>query len=227
VSLRSTSLVFLILLIAAPASARPFRVSDIPNGSKKGCLNCHIDEKASAFTDFGSDAQAKLVGSGTVTQRHVDWAPLCPIDSDYDGWSNGVELGDPDCVWKAGDPNPSGPVFNPGDQDSHPPPICGNGKLDAGEPCEGAMFSSTTCADEGAGEGALGCTAQCQFDFSECTEPPDAPPPVDEMPDVSEEGCSAAGGRGASSGPSGALIPALILGLAIARAAARRGARSR
>lgn len=217
----STSFVFALLLIAAPSWARPFRVSDIPNGSKKGCLNCHIDEKASAFTDFGSDAQAKLVGAGTVTQRHVDWTPLCPIDSDYDGWSNGAELGDPDCVWKAGDPDPSGPVFNPGDQDSHPPPICGNGKLDAGEPCEGAMLSSATCADEGAGEGALGCTAQCQFDFSGCSEPPGATPgPVGEEPSGAEEGCSVASG---AVGRGGAALPALLLALAAARALARRG----
>jgi dopamine beta-monooxygenase len=40
---------------------------------------------------------------------------LCEMDSDGDGRSNGVELGDPDCVWVAGGPNPTGPaVSHPG-----------------------------------------------------------------------------------------------------------------
>ncbi|MDC0742872.1 hypothetical protein [Polyangium mundeleinium] len=34
------------LTSAMAASARPFRVNDIPNGTKYGCLNCHGDTKA-------------------------------------------------------------------------------------------------------------------------------------------------------------------------------------
>lgn len=36
-----------------------------------------------------------------------DWQKLCPLDSDMDGASNGVELGDPCCRWKRAPPHTS------------------------------------------------------------------------------------------------------------------------
>ena len=41
-------------------------------------------------------------------------------DSDGDGASNGLELGDPEGLWVVGDANPENP-FNPGDPQSTPP----------------------------------------------------------------------------------------------------------
>ena len=41
-------------------------------------------------------------------------------DSDGDGYSNGVELGDPSGTWRPGQANPSGAVYNPGVASSHP-----------------------------------------------------------------------------------------------------------
>lgn len=208
---------FALILTATPAAARPFRVSDIPNGDKNTCLNCHGDTKGSTRTDFGSDAQTYLEGPSPVQQQHVTWAPLCPLDSDGDGWTNGKELGDPDCTWKAGDPSPNAYVFNPGEPSSHPPPVCGNGKLDADEPCEGAMMSKTDCLEESAGDGQLGCTEKCRFDYSACSMPPDAqvdPGSDDPSPSV-EEGCGVAGAGGRQGDP-GALL--LLFGLAAARA---------
>lgn len=187
------------LLGAGTAFARPFRVSDIPNGSKYGCLNCHGDTKASYNTDFGSDARLFLIGAGTVSQQHVDWTPLCPLDSDRDGWTNGEELGDPDCVWKMGDPAPKGILYNPGNPESAPPPVCGSGALEAFEECDGALLSYKDCAEAGAGEGSLACTAECKFDYSGCSAPPGSTPPPSATTDE-EGGCSAAGGRGKQSG---------------------------
>ena len=211
--------VALFLGVAAVAEARPFRVSDIPNGSKNTCLNCHGDTKGSTRTDFGSDAQNFLEGAGGVQQQHVSWAPLCPLDSDGDGWTNGKELGDPDCTWKVGDPDPNAYVFNPGNPDSHPLPVCGNGKLDAAEPCEGSMLSATDCASEGAGEGTLGCTEECQLDYSGCSEPP-GQMPIPGGPDTTtnsaEGGCNSTGG-GAPWGGVTALAMALGLAGAITR----------
>ncbi len=213
---------FAVLSVATSAWARPFRVGDLPNGSQNGCLNCHGDMKGGTRTEFGSDAQDYLGGAGGVQQQHVDWAPLCPLDSDGDGWTNGRELGDPDCKWKVGDPDPAATVFNPGNEYSHPFPVCGNGKLDADEICEGDMLSVTACAEKDAGEGVLACDAKCHFDYSGCSSPPgssmtgggELPPPATE-----EEGCSAAG-AGAPGGSAAAVT--LVLGLALARAAARR-----
>lgn len=31
-----------------------------------------------------------------------NWAAICNLDADMDGKTNGVELGDPDCVWVTG-----------------------------------------------------------------------------------------------------------------------------
>ena len=49
-----------------------------------------------------------------------DWAKVCDLDSDGDGFSNGVELGDPDCVWDGRVAQPPGPLFNPGNPNSFP-----------------------------------------------------------------------------------------------------------
>jgi hypothetical protein len=205
-SLLSTGALLALVMAALPAEARPFRVNDIPNGSKYGCLNCHTDTKATANTDFGSDARKFLIVSGAISTQHVDWTPLCPLDSDGDGWTNGQELGDPDCMWKSGDPDPTGKALsNPGNPDSYLPPTCGNGKLEAGEPCEGTMLSKADCAEAELGTGPLSCTADCQFDTSKCEAASSsssssgggATPPAEE-----EGGCSASGG----AAPSGALM---------------------
>jgi hypothetical protein len=216
-----------IALFTAPAAARPFRVSDIPNGQKNTCLNCHGDTKGSTRTEFGSDAQNFLDGIGMVQTQHVNWTPLCPLDSDGDGWTNGKELGDPDCTWKAGDPNPNAYVFNPGDESSHPLPVCNNGKLDADEPCEGSMMSKTECAEEGAGDGQLGCTEKCQFDYSNCSMPPDPeatsggsnPPPPSGGDD--DGGCSITK-PGAPSGNLSSFLTFFIALLPLGLSAARR-----
>lgn len=50
---------------------------------------------------------------------------LCRADSDGDGLSNGVELGDPSCTWAPGDPPKGTPKGHPGvceDQGSKPCP---------------------------------------------------------------------------------------------------------
>ncbi len=46
---------------------------------------------------------------------------------------------------------------------------CGNGQLDAGEPCEGENLAGQTCADLGyAAEGTLACLPTCQLDTAGC-----------------------------------------------------------
>ncbi len=172
-----TSLVF--MTIGATSEARPFRVDDIPNGSKFSCLNCHGDMKATSNTDFGSDARNYLIPVGTISTQHVEWAPLCPLDSDRDGWTNGHELGDPECVWVKGETNPKGFMTNPGVYESAPPPVCGSGKLEANEECDGELLAETNCLFLGAGEGTLACTADCHFDYSACSDPPGTTPVAD------------------------------------------------
>jgi len=48
-----------------------------------------------------------------------NWKRLCVLDSDGDGQSNGMELGDPCCVWKQGDtPFRTWDISHPGSKDS-------------------------------------------------------------------------------------------------------------
>jgi len=47
-------------------------------------------------------------------------------------------------------------------------PVCGNGKIEAGEACDGTHFGAATCADFGFDSGALSCSAQCTVDSSTC-----------------------------------------------------------
>lgn len=194
------------LTMGATSEARPFRVDDIPNGSKFTCLNCHGDLKATYNTDFGSDARNYLIPGGTISMQHVDWTPLCPLDSDHDGWTNGQELGDPDCIWKSSDADPKGLLTNPGVYESAPPPICGSGKLEANEACDGDLFAETNCLFVGAGEGKLGCTAECKFDYSDCSDGPGTMP-IPDPPQTTgkESGCSIQRGGLSASGEASVL----------------------
>lgn len=207
--------------MAKVAESRSFRVGDLPNGAKFGCLNCHATNNGSIRNDFGSEAQGYLSGAGGVQQQHVDWKPLCPFDSDGDGWTNGEELGDPDCQWTMGDPDPKGFIFNPGDPDSYPLPVCGNGRLDKDERCEGTMLSTASCLDEGAGKGTLSCLPTCLFDYSQCEYPPGTlPDPQKDGADTGDEGGCSTGNT--TGGEGGTLIFALAAGMVFLRNASRK-----
>ncbi|MFO0611719.1 MAG: hypothetical protein U0414_03960 [Polyangiaceae bacterium] len=162
----------LALSFAGTAEARSFRVKDIPNGNKYGCVSCHTSNSGKTNTAFGNDSEKYLVGGGSKSQRHTDWASLCPLDSDGDGYTNGQELGDPDCTWMRGQANPPGPTSNPGKASSVPAPACGNGKIDPGESCDGSAMSASSCDEIGAGVGLLGCTSKCTFDTTDCSADP-------------------------------------------------------
>ncbi len=92
------------------ADARPFRVDQLPNGSRFGCASCHIDGGGGGpLTVFGREINLTARGRN----GNVIWnAAFAMRDSDGDGVSNGRELGDPD-----GDKtiDPSIQVTNPGD----------------------------------------------------------------------------------------------------------------
>lgn len=182
--------------LASPVQARPFRVDEIPNGNAKKCLNCHTDDSGKFFTDFGSDARTTLEGAGPVSEQHVDWQGLFQRDSDYDTFTNGVELGDPTGAWSIGQPDPPGLTYNPGDPKSHPPGVCGNGVLEPDEECEGDQLSVADCAeitDAFYGSGPLTCADGCKFDRTAC--PGYAPPsgPASESDGSDSGGCSSAG----------------------------------
>ncbi|NUP11167.1 MAG: hypothetical protein HOW73_34410 [Polyangiaceae bacterium] len=209
-----SALVFVLLCVPSAAFAREFRVQDIPNGDTFTCLNCHGELEAKTFSKFGTQARQHLLVGGPVQEAHVDWTSLCPLDADQDGKTNGEELGDPDCTWVAGDPDPGGPVTNPGKGGAAQ--VCGNGHLDDGEDCEGSDLHQTDCLAVDAGIGELACTAECTYDYSDCSKPPPGweDDGGDDSAPVEEEGCSATG-RAPSA--LAALLAAGCLAAAITR----------
>ena len=112
---------FLGGLVAEEVTARGKRVSQIPNGAAFSCNACHTAGGGSPRNAFGLELETNfLTAAGPAGD--VIWGPeLAALDSDGDGVSNGAELGDPDGTWVAGDDNPEGEAFHPGDPESTPP----------------------------------------------------------------------------------------------------------
>jgi hypothetical protein len=107
-----------LALFSYSSFAFPVRVTEIPNGSKFGCQNCHMSPSGGdALNPFGEQ-----VASGGITSGRVDWSKLWDKDADGDGFTNGQELGDPNGDWSIGDPNPGdiALVTRPWDSDDFP-----------------------------------------------------------------------------------------------------------
>lgn len=147
------ALLILILVLPSIASARSERQGHIPNGRAFSCDSCH--GKASLqvrdLTPFGVDVNRNM--SGGVVQ----WQNIWNLDSDGDGFSNGLELNDPNGTWRRGQADPAGPIANPGTVNAG---ICGNSVLEAGEDCE--ELGTATCQSLGLGGGQLECR-QCRW----------------------------------------------------------------
>ena len=115
----------LFLVLTPPALARFCRVELVPNGTgfnSFSCNTCHTDGGGSPLNLFGLEVKTR-VRVDNCEDRFWDEA-LALLDSDADGFSNGVELLDPQGVWRPGEAQPGNPAFlsNPGDPDSTPPP---------------------------------------------------------------------------------------------------------
>ena len=105
-------------LVAEEAEARGKRMTQIPNSGLSGCNTCHTSGGGTPRNSFGLDIEANFLNA----DGDVVWGPeLAALDSDGDGAPNGAELGDPDGAWLAGDADPEGDIFAPGDSESTPP----------------------------------------------------------------------------------------------------------
>ncbi|XP_065180605.1 uncharacterized protein LOC135811312 [Sycon ciliatum] len=99
------------------------------------------------------------------------WADICNDDSDEDGFTNGAELGDPQCIWtEGGTPTSTSGLSHPGMNCSIPTdPFCrntGNTPAPISIPSESPTSNSTatsnttgnTTGDNGSGQLALAAT---------------------------------------------------------------------
>ena len=113
---------------ATDAQAISIRVAQVPNGGQFSCSLCHLNPRGGgARTIFGEDSRHSLTG------RNVNWPPLCALDSDGDGFTNGQELGDADCNWQRG-AAVDGPPTNPSDPNDFPRMVVDAGVPDASPP---------------------------------------------------------------------------------------------
>jgi MYXO-CTERM domain-containing protein len=160
-SFLSASLLVGICLAAVSVSARSFRVQQIPNGNNFTCDSCHDKQSLleEDLTPFGVDVNQRLSGGDVV------WSDLWDLDSDGDGFSNGLELGDPDGNWRTGQPDPDAPTENPGVPNGG---ICGNGDAQPGEDCDLSDLRGESCMSLEYGEGTLTCHRLCRWDTREC-----------------------------------------------------------
>lgn len=103
--------------------ARDKRVSQIPNGSKFTCGNCHNGAGGGPRNPFGLTIQSGYLTVSGASGDVIWGAALAALDSDGDTFSNGVELQDAAGAWSAGDPAPGvfASVTNPGTSTSKPP----------------------------------------------------------------------------------------------------------
>ncbi|MEE3233879.1 MAG: hypothetical protein VX294_06900 [Candidatus Latescibacterota bacterium] len=99
--------------------ARPARIDQIPNGAKFGCSACHLKPGGSRNV-FGTQIENNFLSSSGFSGTVVWSKELALLDADGDGASNGLELGDPDGLWRPGDKDPEGEVYRPWDADSVP-----------------------------------------------------------------------------------------------------------
>ncbi|MBX2811410.1 MAG: hypothetical protein KTR25_06365, partial [Myxococcales bacterium] len=106
-------------------------VIDVPD---TGCGQCHAGPPPPRNA-FGLTVQQNKDGAG-----NPNWAALCPLDSDNDGFTNGAEFGDPNCGWSPGQPaltavsSAADPNSTP-DGNVQPPPVVGADDLDVDGGC--------------------------------------------------------------------------------------------
>lgn len=107
--------IIIFVSLAQRASAFPEFSTHIPNGARvpnpgpQGGVWAgvgHVDAGGGGeLNPFGNDFKA----------QGLEWTvQLCETDSDGDGRSNGVELGDPDCTWVIGDAPVQPALSHPG-----------------------------------------------------------------------------------------------------------------
>ena len=194
-----------MLSSASAAHAREHRSDEVPNAGKFDCGLCHVDPAGGGPRNpFGQQIEAMgLDGEGLLAEQSVVWSAVFNEDADGDGFTNGLELGDPDGAWVIGDGDPAVRVPSlPGDPDSVP---CGTNAIHPGEECDGTDLDGQTCETLGFEGGELACNMDCTFDSSTCTKP--TPDMGSMSQDAGSDPADTATAGGDGSGGTGAPAP--------------------
>lgn len=107
------------LVFIGELNAREKFVGQIPNGAVYKCATCHTSPQGGGSRNTFGKNVGQFIVSG-----NVKWgAQIAAMDSDNDGFANGLELGDPKGEWVAGKPSPGNKndLSKPWDPSSKPP----------------------------------------------------------------------------------------------------------
>ena len=181
------------LLLPDRALALAFRLQQLPSAPDQ-CNTCHTMGGGTARNAFGLQVEATLDGSD------VDWSAICALDADDDGFSNGEELGDPDCDWTIGQPARAA-VSDPADPTDTPEASDAGVMMDQGTTDVGGSMDAGAVLDAGT-----------PVDAGETVDAGAAPPDGD---DDDGGGCR-------STGPNGGALSAAVLSLGLVALARRR-----
>lgn len=96
--LRHSVVLLLLLLASRGVDARARYQTLIPNGDS-------VTRNGAAWPAVGHQAQTQqrnAFGTAFAAAGYAWTSALCRADTDADGFSNGMELGDPNCTWTVG-----------------------------------------------------------------------------------------------------------------------------
>jgi len=120
----SAFLALSILISIQSSYSKEIFLIQVPNTSKFSCNTCHTNGGGTPRNPFGLDVKKNL------SNNKINWTALSKLDSDGDGYTNGVELQDPNGTYITGGANPGNIdlVTRPGDKNNLPTSVIENGE---------------------------------------------------------------------------------------------------